>query len=69
MSGWPTVHPRPVPPNPDANANAEPLNELQRALIGAADAAVGPPNPAAVDNLKTVGDGMAYLQHKYPRRQ
>lgn len=65
---WPTVHPRPVPPNSDANANAEPLNELQRDIIGAADAAVGPPNPAAVNNLKTVGDGMAYLQQKYPRR-
>ncbi|MBV8561231.1 MAG: hypothetical protein JO050_10675 [Acidimicrobiia bacterium] len=58
-----------MPPNPDANASAEPLNELQRDLIGAADAAVGPPNPAAVHNLRTVGDGVAYLQQKYPRRQ
>ena len=69
VNSWPLVHPRPVPPNPDANAGAEPLNELQRDLIGAADAAVGPPNPAAVHNLQTVGDGVAYLQQKYPRRQ
>jgi len=66
VSTWPAVHPRPVPSS--SNASIEPLNELQRDLIGAADAAIGPPDTNAVNNLKTVGDGMAYLQKKYPNR-
>jgi phospholipase C len=65
-SDWPTVNPRPLPLVSDQNALAELLNELQRDLIGAADAHKGTPNPAAVDNLKTVGDGVAYLQQKFP---
>jgi phospholipase C len=62
VADWPTVHPRPIPPGIDYAA--EPLNELQRAFIGAADAAVGPPSPAAA-NAQTVGDAMAFLRQKY----
>jgi phospholipase C len=63
---WPTVTPRPVPLVSDTDALAELLNELQRDLIGAADAVRGTPNPTAVNNLKTVGDGVAYVRQKYP---
>src|SRR4029077_11294256 len=66
---WPTVTPRPVPLMSDQNALQELLNELQRDLIGAADAHKGTPNPAAIDNLHTLGDGAAYLQQKFPERK
>jgi phospholipase C len=60
---WPDVSPRPFTPSRDYAA--DPLNELQRGLIGLAQAAVGAASDATAD-FRTVGDGLAYLDRLFP---
>jgi phospholipase C len=61
-SEWPTVTARPF--TPPASYAAQPLNELQRALIATADAAVGSASLVATD-VRTVGDALSFLARKF----
>jgi phospholipase C len=62
VGDWPTVTPRPF--TPPASYAAQPLNELQRSLIGAAEVAVNTGSGVAAD-ARTVGDALDFLRRKF----
>jgi phospholipase C len=63
VDDWPTVHPRPFPP--DRDDPNQPLSDLQKAIIAAQDIANGSPGASA--NVKTIGDAKAYFAQKAPQ--